>query len=106
MQILEIIWYVSLVVLMGYHFLIFRTRDRRTVLHQGEELPGVSIVIAVRNGSDQLTRNLGAFLSQDYPTFEIIIVDDHSDQEEKDKLEEVVSNHPRVSLLHSDQSPG
>ena len=91
---------------MGYHFLIFRTRDRRTVLHQGEELPGVSIVIAVRNGSDQLTRNLGAFLSQDYPTFEIIIVDDHSDQEEKDKLEEVVSNHPRVSLLHSDQSPG
>lgn len=91
---------------MGYHFLIFRTRDRRTSLHQVEEYPGVSIVIAVKNGSDGLIQNLGAFLAQDYPTFEIIIVDDHSEPGEKDKLEEGVSNYPQVSLLHADQSPG
>lgn len=106
MHILETIWYISFVVLIGYHMLIFRARDKRTAPYQPDELPGVSIVIAVKNGSDHLIRNLGAFLSQDYPTFEVIIVDDHSDLGEKDKLEEVVSNHPRVSLFHSDQSPG
>ena len=103
---LTVLWLFSLLILMGYHLFVFRSRNEHPKVHQWSALPGVSIVIAVKNGSDHLTRNLGAFLSQDYPTFEIIIVDDHSDQEEKDKLEKVISNHPRVTLYHSDQSSG
>ena len=103
---LTALWLFSLFILMGYHLFVFRSRNKHPKVHQWSALPGVSIVIAVKNGSDHLIRNLGAFLSQDYPTFEIIIVDDHSDQEEKDKLEEVISNHPRVTLYHSDQSLG
>lgn len=92
---LTVLWLFSLLILMGYHLFVFRSRNKHPKVHQWSALPGISIVIAVKNGSDHLIRNLGAFLSQDYPTFEIIIVD-HSDPEEKNKLEEVVSNHPRV----------
>lgn len=106
MQVLEIIWFISLVVLMGYHILIFRARDKRATSHQQEELPGVSIVIAVKNGGDRLIRNLVAFLSQDYPSFEVIIVDDHSEPGEKQKLEDAVASHPIISLYHADQAPG
>ena len=106
MHILEIIWYVSLIVLMGYHFLVFRTREKVISSHQGETLPGVSIVIAVKNGSERLIQNLQSLFSQDYPQFEIVIVDDHSDPEEKQKLEEAVSGLPQVSLHHSVDEPG
>ena len=39
---------------------------------------GVSLIIAVRNELDNLKQNLPFLLAQDYPNYEIIIVDDHS----------------------------
>ena len=41
-------------------------------------LPPLSIVICARNEAEHLTKNLPYFLEQDYPNFEILVVDDHS----------------------------
>lgn len=49
-------------------------------------LPPLSIIICARNEAENLRRNLPSFLEQDYPKFEIIVVDDHS----SDKTAEVV----------------
>lgn len=43
-----------------------------------EDLPKVSIVIPVYNGSDYLSEAIDSALSQDYPNFEVIVVNDGS----------------------------
>ena len=91
---------------MGYHLLIFRIRPQKLSKLEKEDLPGVSVVIAVKNGSDVLIQNLAAFLTQDYPAVEIVLVDDHSTSAEKEKLEKAITGHSTVFLFHSDASPG
>ncbi len=91
---------------MGYHFFIFRTSNKKSSTHEWSAHPGVSIVIALKNGGDSLARHFKEFLSQEYPLYEIIIVNDHSSPEEQKKLEEIVFGFPQVSLHHSKAQPG
>ena len=65
-QWIEIGWWFSFIIVMGYHLLVFRKRENKTSIHKWVELPGVSIVIAVKNGSDRLIQHLDLFLTQDY----------------------------------------
>ncbi len=103
---LEMVWWLSFSILMGYQLLVFRKRERRSIIQESNDLPGVSIVIAVRNGSDRLIQNLQAFITQDYPLFEIIIVDDHSSHQETQKLEAALSGSDNVFLHYNDSVAG
>ena len=105
-QVLTFLWLFSLLILMGYHFLIFRKGTKTSSTHPWPTLPGVSIVIAVKNGSESLARHFKEFLSLEYPLFEIIIVNDHSSTEEQKNLEEMVHGLSQVSLYHSTDQPG
>lgn len=53
-----------------------------------EEQPPVSVIICARNEEKNLDKNLSHFLNQNYRSFEIIVVNDHS----TDKTAEVVLN--------------
>jgi len=105
-QICTLIWYVSFAILLGYQLFVFRFGKKPISAHQWSELPGVSIVIAVKNGSETILKHFKEFISQDYPLYEIIIVNDHSSSEEEKKLEEMVNGFPQVSLFHSNDQPG
>jgi glycosyltransferase involved in cell wall biosynthesis len=105
-QALTFLWILSLLILLGYHLIVFRSRDQKSSSKNLADFPGVSIVIAVKNGSEHLIKNINAFLSQDYPLFEIIIVNDHSNVEEQKKLEDIVNRFPQVLLLHLSNQPG
>lgn len=48
--------------------------------------PGVSIVVYAQNAGEALVRNLPVLLNQDYPDFEIIVVDDCSLDDTQDVL--------------------
>lgn len=63
-----------------------RYRLPRQIESEDEDLPPLSIIICARNEAENLRKNLPHFLEQDYPHFEIIVVDDHS----FDKTAEVV----------------
>jgi poly-beta-1,6-N-acetyl-D-glucosamine synthase len=71
-----------------------------------ESLPGVSIVIAVKNGARRLRLTLQSLVRQDYPQYEIIIVDDYSEPKEQNDLETLVMRLPDVFLFRSDRAPG
>jgi glycosyltransferase involved in cell wall biosynthesis len=43
--------------------------------------PGVSVIICARNEAENLKKNLPHFLSQNYRSFEIIVINDHSTDE-------------------------
>jgi glycosyltransferase involved in cell wall biosynthesis len=64
------------------------------------EKPPVSIVIAARNEYHHLIKNLPAILSQDYPEFEVVVVNHASDDESKDYLEDLQKKDPRIKIVH------
>lgn len=43
--------------------------------------PGVSVIICAKNEEDNLRNNLPAILEQDYPNYEVIVINDASDDE-------------------------
>lgn len=68
-------------------------------VHFGRELPSLSVVICARNESENLRRNLPAILKQDYPDFEVIVINDGSTDESEDLLSELEEEYP--NLYHS-----
>jgi cellulose synthase/poly-beta-1,6-N-acetylglucosamine synthase-like glycosyltransferase len=59
--------------LLGLTFGVLRTR-----IHKSEEKPFVSVIVASRNEEAHLKTLLECLICQDYPKFEIIIVNDRS----------------------------
>lgn len=59
--------------------LLFLLRGGRKTLHVPEFVEvGVSVIICARNESENLTENLPYILRQDYPLFEVIVINDGS----------------------------
>ena len=64
---------------------------------EAKEWPGVSVILCAHNESDNLSHYLQALLTQDYPTYEVIVVDDGSE----DSTREVVERYSvRDQRLH------
>lgn len=63
------------------------------------QYPPISVIICARNESENLLRNLPSVLNQDYPNFEVIVINDGS----TDESEEVLSNFEKSysNLYHS-----
>jgi glycosyltransferase involved in cell wall biosynthesis len=95
---IQVIWFTSILVLLLYHLVIFRFKTQIKNQEVLETLPGVSVIIPVRNGLGHLRQFLFEIVHQDYPQFEVIIVDDHSDPEERKNLEDFLSFWPEVKL--------
>ncbi len=65
----------------------------------------VTLIISAHNESANLRRLLPRLLEQDYPNFEILIVDDRSTDYSHTWLEEESKKDPRVRSLHIEQTP-
>lgn len=78
---------ISLFIQLFYYFFFFlrlvRPKRRVETVPSGEP---VSVVICARNEEHNLERNLPAILEQDYPEFEVVVVNDSSE----DNTEEVL----------------
>ena len=62
----------------------------------GEGLPRLSVIITACNQDYLLRQNLPAVLEQDYPDFEVIVVDDNSTDETTDILQQLQNRYPRL----------
>lgn len=61
-----------------------------------EDLPAVSVVVCARNEQRNLKDYLPLLLSQDYPCYEVIVVDDSSEDETKLLLERCARQYPNL----------
>lgn len=59
-------------------------------------LPGVSIVLSAHNESYNLSTYLQALLTQDYPTYEVIVVDDGSQDSTRDVIDSYMVQDSRL----------
>lgn len=64
------------------------------LMRGGEE--GVSLIITCSDKAELLKKNLEAFLTQDYPQYEVIVVDECSEDETQDVLSDLQQKYPHL----------
>lgn len=78
-----------------YRSVVFLSKAEPTPEKAGE---GVSVIITSNNKADYLKENLAAFLTQDYPEFEVIVVDECSEDDTQDVLAELQKTHSNLRV--------
>jgi biofilm PGA synthesis N-glycosyltransferase PgaC len=92
----------GLLVQLFYHFYFFLRVARHKPLaddQRNADLPPVSVIICARNEDDNLTQNLPLIFSQDYPNFEVVVVNDCSYDLTGDVLEEFGKKNPKLKIV-------
>ena len=77
-------------------FYLRLARYQQKSVMQDHALPPVSIIICARNEDSNLKKNLPRILSQDYPEFEVIVVDDNSEDSTTEYLFFLSQKEPRL----------
>lgn len=67
--------------------------------------PKISILVPARNESRNLRNSLESLLALDYPDFEVLVVDDHSEDNTFAIAESMAQRDPRVKTLRSASLP-
>ena len=92
---IQVLYYLCL-----YNRIHARSRAvKRGDTHFTQELPPISVIICAREESENLRRNLSAVLEQDYPRFEVIVINDGNTDESEDYLTILEEKYPH--LYHS-----
>lgn len=64
------------------------------------ELPPVSVVVCAKNEYQNLKNNLRVILTQNYPDFEVIVVNDASDDETVFLLQDLEREYPHLKVVN------
>ena len=94
-----VIFALALIIQIVYYLFVYL----RVVLYQEKqhspqenETPPVSIIICARNEEENLILNLPSILEQDYPSFEVIVVNDCSEDYTEQVLAELKQKYPHL----------
>ena len=101
-----IVFGITLIIQLLYHWLMFS----RVAFHKNRhhpkpdgELEPVSIVLCARNAYEYLTELIPVLLNQDYPDFEVVIVNDCSDDETEEYLKDLERKELRIKPVQLKQ---
>ena len=75
---------------------IFRHSRNNDTPDKNYNYPPLSVIIVTKDAGSQLEQNLPAILSQDYPEFEVIVVNDQSAGEDEDILKRMDTQYPNL----------
>jgi chlorobactene glucosyltransferase len=92
----------SLLIALGNS--IFIRRLERNESEQGET-PFVSILLPARNEALNIERCVRSLLAQDYPSFEVIVLDDHSTDATPEILNSIQQENPALHVLNGEPLP-
>lgn len=70
-----------------------------------ENLPFVSILVPARNEETKIERCLDSLLAQDYPNFEIVVIDDRSTDRTGQIIEDYAKRDSRVKYVQGKDAP-
>ncbi len=95
----------SLAVQLIYYFFIYSRFVRYRNPKITELKVPVSVIICARNEAENLERNLPRFLTQDYPEYEVVVVNDCSTDATEDVLMDMKMKYPHLyfTTIHSDK---
>jgi len=73
--------------------------------YDGRRAPKISIIVAARNEEAKIQQAVQAHLSQSYPAFEVIVVDDRSTDHTGGILEDLAKSSSRLRIIHVEHLP-
>ena len=100
---LLLVYSLSFIVQMIYFWVFFsrlafyKNRDDKIVDES------VSVVICAKNEYYNLKRNLPLILEQDHPSFEVVVVNDNSQDDSLELLEEMAREHSNLKIVNLSQ---
>ena len=93
-----------------YLFIVYGATHRRHAaelkgsLKLSDKRPGMSVIITASDQEELLAKHLPLILEQDYPDFEVIVVDDNSKDDTKELLERLARQYPHLYMTHTSDS--
>ena len=69
------------------------------------DLPCISVLIPARNEEEDIVPCLESLMKQDYPAYEILVLDDNSTDRTAERVAEVAAKDPRVKLVRGKPLP-
>ncbi len=69
------------------------------------ELPSISVLIPARNEEEDIVPCLESLMKQDYPAYEILVLDDNSTDRTYERVAELAARDPRIRLLRGKPLP-
>ncbi len=76
---IEIVFAIITLTLLGYYLIIWRKLlDFKHPEIKSPHFPFLSVIVCAKNEKENLIKHLPEILNQDYPNFEVLVIDDHS----------------------------
>jgi len=94
-----LLWIGQVIYLLRYHWPLGKGRSQEQSIGQ----PGVSIVVSARNEERNLMMNVPKWMEQEYPNFELIVVNDSSYDDTGDILDALAVTFPKMHVIHIDE---
>ena len=94
--------FVFSIVIQLFYALFFFLRLSFYKEKKGAFNGGVSVIICAKDESENLSKNLPSFLEQDYPTFEVIVVNDQSVDGTKYLLQDLEKKYKNLKVVTID----
>ena len=69
------------------------------------ELPTISVIVTARDEAETIEAGLQSLIEQDYPNFEIIIINDRSTDRTGEIIDRCAGHHPQIKPIHIDHLP-
>ena len=73
---------------------------------QIDDPPSVSILVPARNEELNIVACINSLLDQDYPDFEVLVLDDQSIDQTRALLEQIAADRPALRILTGEPGPG
>jgi cellulose synthase/poly-beta-1,6-N-acetylglucosamine synthase-like glycosyltransferase len=104
LQILLIVFLVAVGIQLIYLFVFLIAFSRKRTSEEGAQVP-VSVVVCAHDEAENLRELIPLLLSQDYPEFEVIIVNDRSNDSTFDFLLQETKAEPRLRMVNVKDTP-
>jgi poly-beta-1,6-N-acetyl-D-glucosamine synthase len=99
-----IVFALSIIVQLLFYLILFGIKNKKKAHNEKQSRPPVSVIIAARNASIELEKNLSAILEQDYPEFEVIVTLDQTTDESLLILEKFALKYSNLKVLNNPQT--
>jgi cellulose synthase/poly-beta-1,6-N-acetylglucosamine synthase-like glycosyltransferase len=96
--------FVHMIFILFFYTRLVFAKIKKTKTDLDSKLPPVSIIIAARNESDNLFNNLPFILEQNYPDFEVIVVNHQSIDESYHILNAYKMKYPNLKVVEIEKS--
>lgn len=94
---------ISMTVQLFFYLILFskKAKNNKQILKESISSPSITVIIAARNASAELGKNLHAILEQNYHNFEVIVTLDQTNDDSLKILENFTLKHNNLKILNN-----